>query len=381
MPIAENNQFGLKFVDIWNNLSIKLVKASCRGGHLSPIASTENYKVIMNAKRSAFTLVELLVVIAIIGILVGLLLPGVQAAREAARSMQCKNNLHQIGLAVDLFHDANKAYPPARYQPRPGDAADMACGGSETTWLVRIMPFVEQSAAERKWDYSEAYGNHSESVRKATLPIYCCPSRRTVSDAVGEGLLAGTTTVWITLPCGCRYPLTSTGSTVAPGAVGDYGGNQGDLSPGSSGLPTDFNFGGNGTGTIISSRARCVGGKPMDWVDRIRHRDVTDGLSNTFISGEMHVLMGQLGKSPGDAFIFNGDNVFNLARIGGPTMPIVSDPRSEGNSLVSWGSWHPGVCNFAFADGSVRGIATTIDTDTLGRLCNRRDSQIVNAIE
>ena len=93
-------------------------------------------------KRAAFTLVELLVVIAIIGILVGLLLPGVQAAREAARSMQCKNNLHQIGLAVDLFHDARKAFPPARYQPRPGDPADMACGGAETTWLVRIMPFV-----------------------------------------------------------------------------------------------------------------------------------------------------------------------------------------------------------------------------------------------
>jgi prepilin-type N-terminal cleavage/methylation domain-containing protein/prepilin-type processing-associated H-X9-DG protein len=332
-------------------------------------------------KRSGFTLVELLVVIAIIGILVGLLLPGVQAAREAARAMHCKNNLHQIGLAVDLFHDAQRAYPPARYQPRPGDPAEMSCGGSETTWLVRIMPFVEQSAAEQRWDYSKAYGNHDADVRKFTLPAYCCPSRRSASDAVGEGLLSGTTTVWITLPCGCRYPLTGSGSTVAAGAVGDYGGNHGDLSPGSAGLPTDFYYGGNGTGTIISSRARCNGAQPMDWIDRVRQRDVTDGLSNTFVSGEMHVPMGKLGRSPGDAFIFNGDNVFNLARIGGPTMPIVSDMRSEGNSLVSWGSWHAGVCNFVFADGSVRAIAATVDTDTLARLGNRRDAQVINSVE
>ncbi|MDX1926699.1 MAG: DUF1559 domain-containing protein [Pirellulaceae bacterium] len=333
------------------------------------------------ARRVAFTLVELLVVIAIIGILVGLLLPGVQAAREAARSMQCKNNLHQIGLAVDLFHDARRSYPPARYQPRPGDPAEVACGGAETTWLVRIMPFVEQTAAEQRWDYSDAYSNHNEAVRKFTLPVYCCPSRRSASDAFGEGLVAGSTTVWVTLPCGCKYPMTSAGSVMVSGAVGDYGGNHGDLSPGSSGLPTDFNYGGNGTGTIISSRARCNGAKPMEWIDRVRQRDVTDGLSNTFVSGEMHVPMGQLGKTPGDAFIFNGDNVFNLARIGGPTMPIVSDPRSEGNGLVSWGSWHPGVCNFVFADGSVRAMATTIDTDTLGRLGNRRDSQVISSVE
>ncbi len=335
----------------------------------------------MRIHRLAFTLVELLVVIAIIGILAGLLLPGVQAAREAARSMQCKNNLHQIGLAVDLFHDARKAYPPARYQPRPGDPADVACGGAETTWLVRIMPFVEQAAAEQRWDYSAAYGSHSEEVRKYTLPTYCCPSRRSVADAVGEGLLAGSTTVWVTLPCGCRYPVTTSGSVVAAGAVGDYGGNHGDLSPGSSGLPTDFNFGGNGTGTLISSRARCNGSKPMDWIDRVRQSDVTDGLSNTFISGEMHVPMGKLGKTPGDAFIFNGDNVFNFARIGGPTMPIVSEPRSEGNGLVSWGSWHPGACNFVFADGSVRAVSSTVDTDTLGRLGNRRDSQVVGSVD
>ncbi len=320
-----------------------------------------------------FTLVELLVVIAIIGLLVGLLLPAVQAAREAARTMQCQNNLHQIALATHMFHDTLRAFPPARYQARPDAPPDRACGGEETTWLVRIMPFVEQEAAAQRWDFKVKYAAHDEQVRKFTLASYCCPSRRTVSDAVGTGLLSGSTTTWITLPCGCRVPISGTGSMSVAGAVGDYGGNHGDLSPGSSGLPTDFYYGGNGTGVIISSHARCNSDVPQDWADKVKMKDVIDGLSNTLLVGEMHVPLGKLGQSPEDAFIFNGDQVFNSTRVGGPTVPIVQDNRDEGNGLVCWGSWHAGTCNFALADGSVRGLSKTIDTETLGNLCNRRD--------
>lgn len=328
--------------------------------------------------RRAFTLVELLVVIAIIGILVGLLLPAVQAAREAARAMQCQNNLHQIGLASQMFHDTFQSFPPARFQPRPDAAGDRACGGDETTWLVRIMPFMEQSSAERRWDYAMPYSDHADEVRTFTLSSYCCPSRRSVSDAVGEGIVAGTATTWIVLPCGCRVPVTSATSQSVSGAVGDYGGNHGDLSQGSAGLPTDFYFGGNGNGIIISSHAKCTkDGTPVDWTDHVRMRDVTDGLSNTILSGEMHVPLGKLGQSPEDAFIFNGDQVFNSTRVGGPTVPIVQDNRDEVNGLACWGSWHPGVCHFALGDGSVRGLSKATDTETLGNLCNRRDGGIV----
>ncbi len=113
----------------------------------------------------------------------------------------------------------------------------------------------------------------------------------------------------------------------------------------------------------------------MDWVDRIRHKDITDGLSSTILAGEMHVPLGKLGQSPEDAFIFNGDHVFNFSRVGGPTVPIVSDIGASGNGLVAWGSWHPSRCHFAMSDGSVRSIATALDTDVLGRLCNRHDRQ------
>lgn len=327
--------------------------------------------------RRGFTLIEILVVIAIMGTMVSLLLPAVQNARESARTLQCKNNLRQIALATEMFHEQHNAYPPARYQPRPGDFPLYDCGGVQTTWLVRILPFLEQGTLEERWSYSRPYADHPNDVREQTIAIYTCPSRRSVETAVGTGLLSRTTTTWLSLPCGCKIPVTTTDSTEVSGAVGDYGGNHGDLSPGSYGLPTDFYYGGNGTGVIISSRARCDGETPLDWVDRIGHRDVYDGLSNTFLAGEMHVPLGKLRKSPEDAFIFNGDHVFNFTRVGGPTVPIASDRGSTGNSLVGWGSWHTGICNFALCDGSVRSISTSMDTDLLGRLCNRSDGQVV----
>lgn len=332
------------------------------------------------AYRSGFTLVELLVVIAIIGLLVGLLLPAVQAAREAARAMQCKNNLHQISLAVEMFHDTRKSYPPARYQPRPGDPEALNCGGKETTWLVRIMPYMEAGNLEREWDYSQPYASHAENTRTTTLATFCCPSRRTAGDAIGSGLIVGGGTRWVRIPCGCWIPIGGEDANLA-GAVGDYGGNHGDLSPGNSGLPTDFLYGGNGTGIIISARARCFDGKPRTFEDRVTQAMVTDGLSNTILAGEMHVPMGRLKQSPYDAFIFNGDHVFNTGRLGGPTMPIATNLKGESDDLVRWGSWHAGVCNFAFADGSVRSISKTIDTDTLGMLSNRKDGQASNYVD
>ncbi|MFO0942350.1 MAG: DUF1559 domain-containing protein [Pirellulales bacterium] len=194
----------------------------------------------IRSRISAFTLVELLVVIAIIATLVGLLLPAVQSAREAARSMQCKNNLHQLSLATIMFHDTFKSFPPARYQSRPSTPVGMDCGGKETTWLVRVMPFMEQSQLEQQWDYSQPYSNHSESVRSTVPNTFLCPTRRSSSESVGMGLETGVGTVWITLPCGCKVPSTNLTTSTVTGGVGDYGGNHGDLSPGSYGLATDF---------------------------------------------------------------------------------------------------------------------------------------------
>ncbi len=143
----------------------------------------------MRIKRRGFTLVELLVVIAIIGILVGLLLPAVQAAREAARRMQCSNNLKQIGLATHMYMDTYAQKLPAG-----------SWHGTMGTWLVSLLPFVEQTALRNLYQNhggvetfrtgGKRYGHvDNQVVTKKQLSVYTCPSDRiTASPSIIAGI-------------------------------------------------------------------------------------------------------------------------------------------------------------------------------------------------
>ena len=127
----------------------------------------------MASKRRGFTLVELLVVIAIIGILVALLLPAVQAAREAARRNQCSNNLKQLGLAVHNFHDVMKELPPA------------SLFDSYATWPVQLLPYLEDQNAYDLWDIRLSYYFQNSKARAAgPVSVLTCPSRRSSSETV-----------------------------------------------------------------------------------------------------------------------------------------------------------------------------------------------------
>ena len=121
-------------------------------------------------EKAAFTLIELLVVIAVIAVLIGMLLPAVQKAREAAARIACANNLKQIGLAMLHYEENTGLLPPSR---KTADGA---------TWAVFLLPYVEQDNAYRRWDMAKSYYEQDDAARKVPLPGFLCPSRRGASS-------------------------------------------------------------------------------------------------------------------------------------------------------------------------------------------------------
>lgn len=400
------------------------------------------------AHTRGFTIVELLVVIAIFGVLIAMLLPAVQAARESARRSQCKNNLRQIALATLQSEEANEAFPPARLKPRPGDAS-ASCGGREPSWVVRLLPYLEHQASFAQWDLYSPFAEHDEKLRHEVLAVFVCPSRRDVSEAMqtleyelelfeqhlsrndpddqqqlltgqpytqsnfsllrvslAYSLLAADITTRTPLsPLACEIcgpnpptapptPIPKEGGDgnggsgdpggaapvvrveYASGSLGDYAANHGDPSPGFIGLATDFAYGGNGTGVLISCRARCSAeGAPVGWQDRITAAEVSDGLSHTLLVGERHVRVQELRIPPVDGPIFDGSHLPAIAGIAGVGYPISPGSQHEANSSYTFGSWHRGVCHFAYADGSVHTLANDTDEVVLGQLANRSDEE------
>jgi len=328
-------------------------------------------------RRRAFTLVELLVVVGIVGLLVGLLLPAVQKVREAANAARCRSNLRQVGVAVLLFADEFGAFPPARVVERPDgvDPPELRCGGAHASWIVRILPYLEQRPAFDQWDLTLPIEDNETALGHTPLAVFLCPSRRTAA----EGLLPSQTGEPIFLPCGCSFP----GQKVVGGAVTDYAGNHGDLSPGAGGLATDFYWGGNGTGVIISSRARCDGDRPIQWIDRVRLADLTDGASYTFLAGELHVPAGRLAEVPDNGALFDGSRFHHMSRVGGPGVPLARGPFDDvnGMGLFAFGSWHAGTCHFIHGDGRVTALRNDIRTDLLERLCNRGDGLVIDPVD
>ena len=320
-------------------------------------------------------------VISIIGVLVALLLPAVQGARESARRTQCVSNLRQLALGAELHHDAYGSYPPARIASRPDD--EIVCAQAATTWLVRILPFIEEQPVRDEWDLYSAWFDHSDAARNPTIPLFTCPSRRSTDQAFTERAVGTEPPKRAAGGCGCAWPIPGK-TIVVTGASVDYAGNQGDLSPGSTGQPTDFYFGGNGTGVLISSRPDCKRPEPepvagellppfaIGYLDRVAHRNITDGLSKTVIVGEKHIPTGKLRMFPEDAPAFDGSHMPAASRVAGSGVPLAKGPNdSSPHSLMAFGSSHAGICLFAFADGSVRPLDTDTSTQMLSVFSHR----------
>lgn len=332
----------------------------------------KNANSTSTGRRSGFTLLELLVVVATIAILIALLLPAVQQARSSARRVQCANNLKQLGLAAHSFHDANDAFPPGRLildVPRGLTNIGDSVALDEPSWPIRLLPYLEQKNAHEQWDEYATYGQHPASVRSRPLAVLLCPERHSTDNAVTPDEVVSLTAI-----CGC--PIGT--QTVPGGAIIDYAACHGDLSPGAVNAPTDFYWGGNGTGVIISSRpAGTEAAIERDWLDKVRVADLVDGTSNTLLFGETHIPKGSNKSTPYNGPAFFGRYLTNFARIAGPGVPLAHSSTDQRANQYSFGSSHAGIVQFSLADGAVRAISTSISTRVLGSLANRKDGQTV----
>jgi len=314
-----------------------------------------------------FTLVELLVVIAIIGVLVALLLPAVQAAREAARRTQCGNNLKQIGLALHNYEDVNKSLPVGATGPSPK-------GGYGTAWWVAILPYLEQNNLYEKFDHIGVNSPHTGLVYNGTnvdngkllagkmIPAMICPSSPLPKWAL-EGSI----------------PDTSLG-IVSPTytAIG-----------GATDHPSTVNS--DGQSNQHAARGRVSHGGVMTM--RIPHRlaEITDGTSNTMMVGEQS---GWCIKSDGTKINCRSDygHGFSMGTaedrfFNGTSVRYAINTRSwelTGVGVEFYGanrpiqSAHPSIAVCLLADASVQNYSQSMALQTLFNLCNRDDGRVID---
>jgi len=339
----------------------------------------------MQKTRHAFTLVELLVVIAIIGILIALLLPAVQAARESARRMQCANNLKQIGLALHNYHDVAGTFPMTTTgAERYGDR----CGHGFYSWMALILPYMEQPALYDTINFETSmmdscgsyYGltisaDHRNAAAAATvLPGYLCPSDHyEMTPVLGSAKPAPASyTANVGWPRGC----TGIDGTRGPlarhnGALGVINPREANTWQQASVRIADFQDGTSHTAAVSerlitsavsyndlgnyteSLHSYCGGGGSSKSLPRWVHYCN----SVTFPDPTFSVT---LGRSWISGWTFIGNTYMHVMPINGRHCHIYGG-EGDGNNLITPGSRHAGGVNVTLADGSVRLVSETID--------------------
>jgi len=344
-----------------------------------------------NFSRSlhGFTLVELLVVIAIIGILVALLLPAIQAAREAARRTQCQNNMKQIGLALQNYHGAHNEFPYGG----SGSNFPGGTGPSSFNWRVAILPYIEQQALYdsvrstmgREGDLELVSAPSSSWIttfrnlqaQTTIVPAYQCPS-----DPLASQLNTQVSTPW-------AYLGEDNGPSPFTGATANYYGSAGPACIGYAGV-----FGSglcanpavclsicdltppNTVGSWLGSDKASFVGLFALRASSSRIRDVTDGTSKTLAVGEQIIDASATGSAAADyTFIFWMEPYSLGSSVNG--INTLHDPENFGYYGQGWSSYHPGGSHFVFADGSVHFLNESIDLMILSYLGTKSGDDLV----
>ena len=260
-------------------------------------------------RRAAFTLVELLVVVAIIGVLVALLLLAVQAARESARRAQCQNNLRQIAVALQNYHDTHRQLPIGCVEKRTATTPS----GRQLAWSAAILPQLELPALSEQIDFDVPYDGTTNALAAATVVgVYLCPSTTRMAIGRDDAIVSASTTG------GYR------------GAAIDYGGIYGaaQVSPSANGV-------------FLYDRV-------------ISLADISDGTSHTLAiaedSGRGWLMNGEW---------INGENIYDVGNL----------PNTQQDNEI-W-SDHPGGAMVTWCDGSASFLSNTIDLAVLRAACSR----------
>ena len=295
-------------------------------------------------RRVGLTLIELLVVVAIIGILIALLLPAIQAAREAARRGECTNRLKQIGLALVNYHDAFQVFPPGYVSAVDKSGEEVGPGWG---WAAMLLPQMEQPAIHKVIHFDLPIEHPQNGIRVAVISSYLCPSDDTQPYWKAES----------------RDESGNTLQEICEVGPSNYVGMYGLSDPGP-----------DGEGMFFRN-------------SKIRFRDLTDGTAQTISVGERSHRLGEAAWSGAvtGSILFPDDDEGEIAKLeleGSAGMVLghagrkhgPGDPRSEINQFYSF---HGAGVNFLFADGHVSFLSSSLDYDVYHALATRAGREAI----
>jgi prepilin-type N-terminal cleavage/methylation domain-containing protein len=339
--------------------------------------------------RRAFTLVELLVVIAIIGILIALLLPAVQSAREAARRTKCLNGLKQLGLAAHTYHNARKSFPLGM-EMMPN------LNNTKSTFFIRLLPYIDETGFYTSWNFTNPSANvtNDKGSRAATLiTTFICPSDQFKENPfhLDGGAEAFPTTTKIGAVDGF-YSGTS--------YAGNYG--EGSYYTKNAAFPVRpngiFFVTGNDPQLKVPGGVLHVNAENHFNLPPVKIKDIRDGTKSTIMMGEKYhkddffdtwvsgnsgVRMHQVsawawaGGMKGTAHLFASSAVPMNSGVAYYSGGAANDIQAQDKRFNAWGSGHPGGVAFVFCDASTHFLREWIDQSTLARLHTRAEGKTV----